>query len=130
MIEEPRRFEKEGDEILVVEGADIWGYVDLTLAQQHPAGYTVEARDGEIGKVDKHSNEPGSSYLVIDTGPWIFGKKVVLPAGVVERVDPDTETVFVNVAKDDVKNAPEYDDELGVTEDYRHTLGTYYTSHR
>ena len=130
MIDDPQRFKKEGDEVLVVDSTDLWGYVDLTLARQHPAGYTVEARDGEIGKVDKHSNEPGSSYLVIDTGPWIFGKKVVLPAGVVERVDPDTETVFVNVAKDDVKNAPEYDEALGVTEDYRTTLGTYYTARR
>jgi hypothetical protein len=24
---------------------------------------------------------------VVDTGPWIFGRKVLLPAGVVERID-------------------------------------------
>ena len=130
MTEDSQRFEKEGDEIVVAEGADVWGYVDLTLAEQHHAGWTVEATDGEIGKVDKHSNEPGSSYLVVDTGPWIFGKKVVLPAGVIDRTDPDTETVFVRCTKEQIKNAPEYDDKVGVTEDYRHRVGDYYRAHR
>jgi len=32
----------------------------------------------------------------VDTGPWIFGKKVMLPAGVISRVDHDDEQVFVN----------------------------------
>ena len=44
-------------------------------------GYEVEAADGGIGKVDGATNEVGSSYIVVDTGPWIFGKKVLcLPA--------------------------------------------------
>jgi hypothetical protein len=126
MIDEPQRFEKEGDEIVVAEGADVWGYVDLTLAQQHPAGWTVEATDGEIGKVDRASNEPGSTYLVIDTGTWIFGKKVVIPAGLVERADHDTETVYVRATKDEIKAAPEYDEQVGVNDAYRRHLGEYY----
>ena len=28
-------------------------------------------------------------YLVVDTGFWIFGKKRLIPAGVVTHVDPD-----------------------------------------
>jgi hypothetical protein len=71
------------------------------------------------------------SFIVVDTGPWIFGKKVLLPAGVVDRVDLDTETVFVNRSKDEIKNAPEYDEEKHRSnETYRqsyHTnLGSYY----
>ena len=38
-----------------------------------------------------------------------FGKKVMLPAGVVNNVDVDTETVFVNRTKDEIKNSPEFD---------------------
>ena len=41
--------------------------------------------DGGIGKVDETPNEIGSGFLVVDTGPWIFGKKVMLPAGVIGR---------------------------------------------
>ena len=40
-------------------------------------GHNVEATDGGIGKVDEATNEVGSSYIVVDTGPWIFGKKVL-----------------------------------------------------
>jgi hypothetical protein len=72
-------------------------------------GFSVEALDGSIGKIDEASNEVGSSYLVVDTGPWIFGKKVMLPAGVVRDVDLDTQTIFVNRTKDEIKDAPEFD---------------------
>jgi hypothetical protein len=118
----------EEPNIALGEGQDVWGYVDLTLAEQHPAGFTVEAQDGKIGKVDKASNEPGSSYLVVDTGPWILGKKVIIPAGLIERVDRDSETVFVSRTKDEIKEAPEYDPQVGVGEVYRNVLGGYYGS--
>ncbi len=50
-------------------------------------GYRVETTDGHIGKIDEASTIVGESYLVVDTGPWIFGKKVLLPAGTVHHVD-------------------------------------------
>lgn len=50
-------------------------------------GFNVEATDGHIGKVDKATHDTDAQHIVVDTGPWIFGKKVVLPAGVIERVD-------------------------------------------
>ena len=81
---------------------DIWTYGDQsTLGADLAAGfditgYSVEALDGGIGKIDEATYEVGSSYIVVDTGPWIFGKKVMLPAGVIERVDADDETVFVS----------------------------------
>ena len=65
-------------------------------------GYNVEAVDGGIGKIDEATYEAGSS-VVVDTGPWIFGKKVMLPASVVTRVDVDEETVFVSRTKDEIK---------------------------
>ena len=58
-------------------------------------GFDVAAADGHIGKVDEASYDAGRSFLVVDTGFWIFGKKRLIPAGVVERVDPDAETVHV-----------------------------------
>ncbi len=105
---------------------EIWTYREQSWGTMDLAGYGVEAVDGGIGKIDEASNEVGASYIVVDTGPWIFGKKVMLPAGVVMKVDHDDEKVFVNRTKDQIKNAPEFDDSMIKDEDYRGRLGTYY----
>jgi hypothetical protein len=93
--------------------------VDLT-------GFTVEATDGDIGKVDEATHEAGGSFVVVDTGPWIFGKKVMIPAGVIRDVDLDTQTILVGLTKDEIKNAPEFDEKHYRDASYRAELGNYY----
>ena len=102
------------------------GIVKPGVAPRNVVGYGVEARDGSIGKVDDATYEVGSSYLVVDTGPWIFGKKVMLPAGVIQTVDYENEKILVDRTKDEIKNAPEFDDSFIRDEDYRGKLGAYY----
>lgn len=107
---------------------EMWTYrTDVVL---QPAvelvGFGIEARDGSIGKVDESTADAGKSYLVVDTGPWIFGRKVLLPAQTVERIDLDTRTVFVDRTKEEIKNAPEFDPERGIDPAYRDELGGYY----
>jgi hypothetical protein len=89
-------------------------------------GYRVEAIDGHIGKIDESSTLVGDSYLVVDTGPWIFGKKVMLPAGTVTRVDALDERVYVDRAKEQIKNAPEFDPDMFGSPEYRDKVGGYY----
>jgi hypothetical protein len=93
--------------------------VDLT-------GFKVEARDGSIGKVDEATHEAVGSFVVVDTGPWIFGKKVMLPAGMIRDVDIEAETIFVDLTKDEIKNAPEFDETTYRDQTYRNELGEYY----
>jgi hypothetical protein len=109
-----------------VATTDIWAYHDQTWTTTDLTGYSVEAIDGGIGKIDKASYDVGAGYLVVDTGPWIFGKKVMLPAGVINRVDTNEEQVFVNRTKDQIKNAPEFDEDRDRDDTYRGQLGTYY----
>lgn len=97
------------------------------VAPRNVVGYGVEATDGSIGKVDDATYEIGASRIVVDTGPWIFGKKVMLPAGLVREIDPDTETIFVNLTKDEIKNAPEFDENTYRDQSYRNDLGSYYS---
>ena len=106
---------------------DVWTYRDSAWTGTALIGMTVEATDGEVGQVDEATDDAGGSALVVDTGRWILGKKVFLPAGVVDRVDFDTETVFVNRTKDEIKNAPEYDDSKRSDATYRGEVGSYYT---
>ena len=106
---------------------DMWSYTAPELVGADIVGFSVEAIDGGIGKIDEATDEAGRSQLIVDTGPWIFGKKVLLPAGVIDRVDLDTETVFVSRTKDEIKNAPEFDPDLHRHDDeYRERLGGYY----
>ncbi|MBT2385149.1 PRC-barrel domain containing protein [Streptomyces sp. ISL-11] len=90
-------------------------------------GYKVEATDGHIGKVDKHSDEVGSAYLIVDTGVWIFGKHVLLPAGTITRVDPVEEKIHVGRTKAEIKDAPEFQlDKHAGDPDYHRQIGGYY----
>ncbi|WIM95056.1 PRC-barrel domain-containing protein [Actinoplanes oblitus] len=90
-------------------------------------GYKVEASDGHIGSIDRASYDVGSAYLVVDTGPWIFGRKVLLPAGTVQNVDHSDRKVYVDRTKDQIKASPEYDKETFETASYREQVGDYYT---
>lgn len=105
---------------------DVWTYRDSAWTGTALIGMTVEALDGEVGKIDEATDDTAGSALVVDTGSWIFGKKVLLPAGLVERVDFDAETVFVQRTKEEIKNAPEYDDDRRDDPTYRGELSTYY----
>jgi PRC-barrel domain len=105
---------------------EMWTYRETVTTPPDLAGYEVEAIDGSIGKVDEATNEVGGSYIVVDTGPWIFGKKVLLPAGVVDRIDTEEEKIYVNRTKDEIKNAPEFDESRFRESNYRDEVGTYY----
>ena len=105
---------------------EIWTFKGVAEPTVDLTGFKVEAVDGGIGKVDEATMETGGSFIVVDTGPWIFGKKVMLPAGVIRNIDLDTETVFVDRTKDEIKNAPEFDEKLYHDESYRNELGGYY----
>ena|SRR5215471_17873522 len=108
---------------------EIWSYgiTEPTVDLTH---FRVEASDGSIGKVDEATTEAAGSFVVVDTGPWIFGKKVMLPAGVINKIDLDTETVFVDLTKDEIKNAPEFDEKTFRDQAYRNRIGDYYTGRR
>jgi hypothetical protein len=109
---------------------DAWNYrssTNRTTGSASMVGYEVHADDGHIGKVDEASDEVGASRIVVDTGPWIFGRKVVLPAGTVDRVDDAEQKVYVRLTKEQIKDSPELG-EAGMHDDpaYRERLDTYY----
>ena len=115
---------------------DAWNYregTDVSARQDDLAGFKVHATDGHIGKIDAATREVDGSYVVVDTGPWIFGRKVLLPAGTIERVDWDEKDVYVDRTKDEIKDSPELRDEDRVddtdntfSDDYRGRLTDYY----
>ncbi|MFB0632314.1 PRC-barrel domain-containing protein [Streptomyces sp. AB3(2024)] len=110
--------------------ADMWSYNPESLYKPGTRliGFKVEASDGHIGKIDEHTEDVDASYVVVDTGPWIFGKHVLIPAGTVVRIDMKEEKINVNLTKEQIKDSPEYDkDKQRGDAAYRDQLGQYYS---
>ena len=93
---------------------DLWTYPE-SVGRLDVTGFDVDALDGDIGTVD-------------ETRLWIFGKKVFIPAGLVERVDRDDETVHLTRARDEIEAAPEYDADRSGDPAYREQIGAYYAA--
>ncbi|MCB5181268.1 PRC-barrel domain containing protein [Streptomyces antimicrobicus] len=92
-------------------GTEMWGYADSSghVAGADLTGFKVEASDGSIGRIHKHSADAGRSFIVVDTGPWILGRHVLVPAGLVREVDVDNETVRVAATKQEIKASPDFE---------------------
>jgi PRC-barrel domain len=106
----------------------VYGNSGSAAAMPDITGFDVEAADGRIGKVDDTTKESREAAIVVDTGFWIFGKKRMLPAGVVDRIDEQEQKVYISCTKDQVKNAPEYEESRRDDADYRDRVGTHYRS--
>jgi hypothetical protein len=87
---------------------DAWNYrPDVAVNATDLAGYSVEAADGRIGKVDRSTHTMNDGYVVVDIGHWIFGRKTIIPAGVVNHVDRIEGIVYLDCTKERVKGAPD-----------------------
>ena len=106
--------------------AEMWTYRSERAPEVDITGYKVEATDGEIGEIAKEVDERGSTYIVVDTGPWIFGKSALLPAGVIQRIDHENEKIYVDHSKDQIKDAPTFDEDAEHDETYRRPFAEHY----
>lgn len=109
--------------------SELWNYrTDLVGGVDVIVGFDVEASDGHIGKIDVASTVADRQSIVVDTGFWIFGKKRMIPAGMVENINYDDHKVFVAMTKDQVKGAPEHveDDHFAPEFDRLQPYNDYY----
>ena len=65
---------------------------------------------------------------MVDTGPWIFGKKVLLPAGAIDRIDVEEERIYVVVRRIRSRTLPSSTNRRSETTRYRSEVGSYYGS--
>ena len=75
------------------------------------SGYHVEAVDGGIGKVDDATYDDGTSCLVVDTGPLDPRDEGDDPAASSSTSTTRSRRSSCSRTKDEIKHAPEYDDE-------------------
>lgn len=97
-------------------GDDIKGY-DVYTEKEDKVGGIYDALLDETGRF---------RYLVIDTGFWVFGKKVLVPVGRVQ-MDYDRKRVYVTgLTKEQVEHLPEYNDNMTVDYDYEERVRSVY----
>ncbi len=95
---------------------------------QDMVGFGLYSGDEKIGSVDDLlvDDEGRFRYLLINTGAWIFGKKVLLPIGQA-RIDHNAKRVFVDgLSQSQVEALPEFTNENDIDYDYEEQVrGSY-----
>jgi hypothetical protein len=92
-------------------------------------GFSLGAKDGEIGKVHSFLFEDRSwaiRYLVVDTGGWLRGRRVLIAATALERPDWHTHIFPVELTKQQVRNAPDIDTNKPISRQHEAELHSYY----
>jgi len=92
-------------------------------------GYDIHATDGDIGKVVDFIIDDSTwkiHFLVVETGNWFLGKKVVISPQWIKDVKWQEQKVTINHSMDEVKNSPEYDASQPVYDTNEHSLHDYY----
>lgn len=126
-----RRVEATPEEKRRVEATPKEKKWDPRLRSSHEvSGYHIHAQDGDIGHVDDFIIDDKTwmiRYLIVDTQNWWPGKEVLISPKWVNRVSWDEQKVFVNLNRETIKQAPEYNDEIPITRDYENRLYSHYS---
>ena len=92
-------------------------------------GYTVEASDGDAGSVTNFFVDTVDwtiRYLVVDTGRWLPGKKVLVAPAWLERISWPKHTVHFNMTRAKIEQSPEYNPMSVVDRAREEELYAYY----
>jgi hypothetical protein len=72
-------------------------------------GYRLLARDGEFGKLKDvyfDDNSFTAAYVVVDTGTWLPGRKVLIPLVALDSPDWGAKVLPVELTKKQIENCP------------------------
>jgi sporulation protein YlmC with PRC-barrel domain len=92
-------------------------------------GDAIAARDGEIGKVkDVYFDDErwAVRYLVVDTGGWLTGRRVLISPASLDRVSYEERQVVANLSRKQVEEAPGLEAEQPVSRLYEEAHARYF----
>lgn len=91
--------------------------------------YHIRATDDEIGHVEDFvldCDDWTVRYMIVDTRNWLPGRKVLIPPAWIRSVDWGDASVEVDLTRDQVQGAPEFDPSAPVNRAYEARLYDYY----
>jgi hypothetical protein len=92
-------------------------------------GYQIQGTDDAIGRVADFIVDDETwevRYLVIDTGNWWLGNKVLVAPRWAGRVSWEEKKVFVDLSREAIKNSPAWDATAPINREYEAHLYDYY----
>jgi sporulation protein YlmC with PRC-barrel domain len=92
-------------------------------------GYAIRATDGLIGKVDDvyfDDEDWAVRYVVVDTGRWLSGRKVLIPPVFLGSLDWKARTFSVSITMDLVKRSPGIDTQRPVSRQHEASYSGYF----
>lgn len=95
------------------------------------SGYQIQASDGQIGQVIDFlfdDEEWVIRHLVIDTGTWLPGRKVLIAPPWIQRIRWTEAMVYVSLTQESIRHSPPFDPDLLDMEKYEKRLWEHYKS--
>lgn len=92
-------------------------------------GYTIEAQDGDIGKIHGfffNDDIWAVIYLVVDTGGWLPGRKVLISPKAVGQPDFTTQKIPVRLSREKIENSPGIETDKPVSRQKEMELHDYF----
>ncbi|WP_285544291.1 PRC-barrel domain-containing protein, partial [Dyadobacter frigoris] len=92
-------------------------------------GYTMRATDGDIGEVKEFYFDDQTwtiRYLILETGSWFFGRKVLISPEALTGIDSGNGSFDVNITKEQVKTSPDIDTDMPVYRQQEEQLSEHY----
>jgi hypothetical protein len=105
-----------------MEDAMLW---DASLIK----GYVIAAHDGQLGGVSDFLFEDVHwmiRWLVVDTGHWLAGRKVLLPPSALGHPNVQARRFPVNLTMQQVKDSPEIDTQRPVSRQMEEHIYDFY----
>jgi hypothetical protein len=93
-----------------MKATELWSFRDQAVTRIDLTGFDLQAADGSLGKVAQSIEARGGGYLIVDPGVAMpLGRQLLVPAGLVDKVDVDNRWVSVKATREQIRNAPEFE---------------------
>lgn len=92
-------------------------------------GYRIEATDGQLGSVkDVYFDDERHTvrYLVVDTGGWLSGRRVLIPPPGVLRIDREAGAVHLRMSRQQIEESPSIDEDQPVSRQQEASIYGYW----
>jgi hypothetical protein len=103
---------------------------DYHLRSTHAVtGYHVHAADGDAGHITDFILDDETwaiRYLVVETGTWLNGKKVLVSPLWIKSVSWEESKVFTTLMREEIRTSPEYTEDALLDQSYHDNLHLHY----